>query len=314
MTHTPWVIHVAYESLKSNEKDQISNLEKRSFIGLAWNLVNSIPWILCHFMGIGQIVVEYRQNSILLSVGRMVSIGNTFWYFPDHHRDDMDIVLEIDHSKKVLVLVSLQCRRWLNPFSGECLDFGIIEHEPMVGFSLKVMKESDKIRGFIRSENEPQPITYRNYCKSYSRNYSVPLQNVKRLVRVSRTFPFLEQYILYQHQRYSSLGDSWVTTCIPCLIDHMQVPYRIRIEIFGTCLPCPCRLCTRIINFWAQLMKKQMNTNFYNHLKWKPYLFLSNRILSSFKLVPFVNITSLRKVHSNTLMTFVMIPTNRIRF
>ena len=52
-------------------------------------------------------------------------------------------------------------------------------------------------------------------------------------------------------------------------------------------------------------------------LMWYPlymYLFLSNGILSCFELVPFVNIASLRKVHSYTLVTSVMISANRIRF
>ena len=90
------------------------------------------------FMGTDQIVLEYRPNSILLSVGRTVSIDSIFWYFLDHHLDDMGIVLGIDHSMKVLVLVSLPLLQ-LNPFSDEYLGFQIIEHEPMVVFSYEVL-------------------------------------------------------------------------------------------------------------------------------------------------------------------------------
>ena len=90
------------------------------------------------FMDIDQIVSEYRPSSILLSVGRTVSIDSIFWYFLDHHLDDMGIVLGIDHSMKVLVLVLLPLLR-LIPFSDEYLGFQIIELEPMVVFSYEVL-------------------------------------------------------------------------------------------------------------------------------------------------------------------------------
>ena len=99
-------------------------------------------------MDIGQIGVGFHQSSILLSMGQMVLIGNTFWYFLVHHLDDMDIVLEIDHNKKALVLVLFQFHRWLNPFSNECSDFGIVEHEPMVGFSFKSLKNILPIQNY----------------------------------------------------------------------------------------------------------------------------------------------------------------------
>ena len=117
----------------------------------------------------------------------------------------------------------------MNPFSNECSDFGIVEHEPMVGFSFKVLKNILPIQNYRIWEST-----------QFDKN-----DNMEAIL--TKTFPFLEQYILYQHQRYSSLDDSSVTTCIPYQTNHMQVPYHIHIEIFDTCLPCPNRLCTKIV-------------------------------------------------------------------
>ena len=103
------------------------------------------------FMDIDQIVLEFRPSSILLSVGRTVSIYNIFWYFLDRHLDDKDIVVEIDHSMKVLVLVSLPILQ-LNPFSDEYLDFQIIGLEPMVVFSYEVLN-NDFLKSGYRKRN-----------------------------------------------------------------------------------------------------------------------------------------------------------------
>ena len=168
-------------------------------------------------MDTGQIDVEFRRSNTLLSADRMALSGNIFGYFPDHHRDDMDSVLGIDHSMIVLVRV-LPHFLLIRPFWDEYLDSQIIELGPMVEFSFLVL--NDHI---------------------FHRPLELPKKRKSGIVESSRTVPFLGQCILYQHRRYSSHGGSSATTCTPYQTNHMQVPYHIHIEIFDKCLPYPGR-------------------------------------------------------------------------